>query len=232
MLSTKFKKLVMSIAAGGSIALAGTASADILFSFGFTDLDGDWDASTSVFSAIASNHDGLISGGDVTRQVDPIGTAEFDTGFFGAGTSANYEMSMTLSNITSGSADVLAGDAGFTVTDADGDIITGDIIGTWTAGMFGFMFFNGHIDNVVFSDPNGEFNGSSGGFFDTDFSPADQPYEGAIVTLSISGNGGFFDAGDFSDASTLVDAQVIPTPTALVIAGLGSVLCLTGRRRR
>jgi len=230
MIKSKINKLALSVAAGGIMALAGNASAEVLFSFGFTDLDGDWDSGTSVFTANASNAGGLITGGDVTRQVAPVGTAEFDTGFLGVGP-ADYQMNMTLSNITANSADVLAGDAGFTITDDDGETITGNITGTWTAGMFGFLYFNGAIDSVVFSNPSGTFDGPSGGSFSSDFI-ADEPYEGAIITLSISGNGGFFDAGDFDDASTLVEAQVIPAPAAMVIAGFGSVFCLARRRRR
>jgi len=141
-------------------------------------------------------------------------------------------MSMELSNITSNSADVLLGDATFTITDADGETLSGLVYGTWTPGNLDFLHFNGYISEVVFSNPNGTFDGPSGGQFLTDFSPVDPPFEGAIITLSISGNGGFFDAGDFDDASTLVHAEVIPAPAAMLIAGLGSVVCLSFRKRR
>lgn len=221
----------MFLVVGCGLFSASSASADVLFSFGFTDLDGDWDANTSVFSANANND----TGGDVTRLKDPAGSAEYASGFYGSnGTLGDYNMSMVLSNISSQGAEVQDGDGSFLITDNDGDTISGSIVGQWLPGNFGFLFFNGHLSDVVYSEVNGTFDGPSGGSFSTDYLPADPPYEGAIITLSISGNGGFFDKGSFSDSPTLVSAEVVPTPGAglVFIAGFGGISCLARRRRR
>ncbi|MFG0328930.1 MAG: hypothetical protein ACF8PN_03425 [Phycisphaerales bacterium] len=222
---------VAAIAGVAAFAVASTASADVIFSFGFTDLDGDYNAGTQTFTANASNSGDLISSGDVTRQLAPIGSAEFNAGFLGLGTSADYTMSMTLSNITATSADVLAGDASFTVTDADGDTLQGDIIGQWLAGAGGALFFNGALTNVFFTDNGGQdgmFDGPSLGAFSMDFGSL-QTFDGAIVTLSVDPTGGFF-LESFDDASTLVSAEVVPAPAAFATLGLAGLMA--GRRRR
>jgi hypothetical protein len=221
------------IATAVVIASASTASADIIFSYGFTDLDGDYNAGSSTFTAQSVDAGPLRSGGDVTRQASPIGSAEFDTGFMSLGTLANYTMSMTLSNITPTSADVLLGDASFEITDADGDTIVGDIVGVWDAGPDGWLYFDGTLVNVFLNDngaPDGTFDGPSGGAFDLDFGGEYGPFDGAIVTLSVNASGDFF-LNSFNDASTLVSAEVVPAPASLALLGLGGLFASRRRRR-
>ncbi|MFG0328931.1 MAG: PEP-CTERM sorting domain-containing protein [Phycisphaerales bacterium] len=219
--------------AGCAVAFAtGAASADIIMSFGYTDLDGDFDAGTSTFTANAVADGSLQSAGDVTRQQFPNGTAEFDTGFMALATSADFTMSMTLSNITATGADVLAGDASFLITDADGDTISGSIVGEWIAGPLGFMYFNGFLSDVVLTDngaQDGTFDGTSGGSFALDFSPSVEPFDGSIVNLSINESGLFF-TESFSNASTLVSAQIVPAPATVALLGIGGLMMI--RRRR
>ena len=220
------------LAAGSLLAATSAASADVIFTFGFTDLDGDYNAGTSMFRAKAIDNFRASSGGDVTRQAAPPGTAEFDTGFASGESSAHYEMHMRLSNITNSSADVLLGDSSFTITDEDGDTITGDIVGEWQAGNNGFMFFNGHLSNVLLTDngdQDGTFDGPSGGAFGMDFGGSNGPFEGAIVTLGMNGSGSFF-LDSFQNHATQIGADVIPAPAGLALLGVGGIFA--GRRRR
>ncbi|MFG0330283.1 MAG: PEP-CTERM sorting domain-containing protein [Phycisphaerales bacterium] len=230
-----FKLGALTVAATG-LLMAAPASADVILSFGYTDLDGDYDAASRTFTAVATDNvaAGLRSAGDVTRQVDPIGTAEFNTGFVGGATLANFVLSMTLSNVTATSADVLAGDASFTITDDDGDTIDGGIIGSWIEGPNGFLFFNGVLQDVVLTDngnQDGTFDGSSFGAFSMDFNGSNGPFDGAIVTLSINSSGEFF-LESFNNASTLVSAEIVPAPATLAMLGVGGFMAGSRRRRR
>lgn len=233
MLNRNGYKLGLAAATGALLATASAASADVIFTFGFTDLDGDYNAGSQTFTANATNFGPFQTGGDVTRIGG--GSAEYDTGFMGLGTLANYTMSMTLSNITNNSADVLFGDASFEVTDEDGDTINGDIVGEWTEGQDGFLFFNGTLLNVLLDDngdSDGTFDGPSGGAFDMDFGGenGNGPFEGAIVTLSVNPTGDFF-LRSFNNAETLVSAEVIPAPASLALLGVGGLFASRRRRR-
>lgn len=221
------------IAAGSLLAVTSAASADVIFSFGFTDLDGDFNAGTSMFRAKSIDNFRASTGGDVSRQALPPGTAEFDTGFEGGDGPENYSMHMRLSNITSTSADVLLGDSSFEIVDADGDTITGDIVGRWEAGNNGFMFFNGDLVNVVLTDngqQDGTFDGPSGGDFSMNFGGSNGPFEGAIVTLGMNGDGNFF-LDDFQNFATQIGADVIPAPAGLALLGVGGIFASRRRRR-
>jgi hypothetical protein len=204
-------------------------------SFGFTELNGSYDYGTSTFTAVAVD-DGiggrLRTAGDVTRVIAPAATADYDDGFVSLGSSADFQLTMTLSNITPTSADVLANDGSFLIIDADGDTLTGNISGTWLPGAFGFLVFNGMLTNVGLSDNgnrDGYFNGPSGGLFEIDMAPAAAPFEGAILTLTAP-VGHFFDQGGFTAADTLIEAQVLPGPAAMFMLVAGGLTTL--RRRR
>lgn len=196
--------------------LAGAAQADVVLSFGFTDLSGAYDGVSS-FTANAVADPGLSSSGDVTRLSAPGGTAEFDTGF--ASGPAGFSMDLSVSGgAESGS---------FTITDVTGNnTITGDISGDWISGGGDIVYFNGLLENVVLSGPGPNFSGTSGGF---DMGIPGQPLEGAFVTLFIATGAGFFSEA-FSGVSTQVDGVVIPAPAGVMaLAGLG---LMASRRRR
>jgi hypothetical protein len=213
----------------GLVGLAASvASADIA-SFGFTDLNGSFDHDDMVFSAVAFTGGQGSSSGDVTRFAEGGGaTAEFAPGFFGGGSLANVEIEINISNVVGSMAD---GAGSFTITDADGDIIVGEVTGQWFAGAFGFVFMNGATSSVQFLDNgvgNGSFDGPDGGSFDTT-SLADI-YFGALSILLRTPEGvGFFDTS-FTEVSTQADGLIVPTPASLALAGLG--LGVAGIRRR
>jgi len=222
--------MVQKVLCAGLVGLAASVSNADIASFGFTDLNGSFDATSMVFTAVAFTGGEGSTAGDVTRFAEGGGsTANFDSGFFGGGSLANVEIFIEVSNVLGGMAD---GAGSFVITDADGDTISGDISGTWFAGSMGFVFMNGDTTNVLFSRNsigNGNFDGPSGGSFDID-SLVDT-YFGALSLLLRTPSGvGFFNA-DFTEVSTQADGLIVPGPASLALAGLGGVLVGVRRRR-
>jgi hypothetical protein len=218
---SELARITSTIAAFG--LLVGVAQADVVLSFGFTDTSGAYDGAGS-FSASAVDAGTLRTSGDVTSLTGAGGTAEFDAGF--AGATADFTVDLSVGAIVGGSR---AGSGAFTITDADGDTITGDIDGDWLSGGGDIVFFNGFLSNVFLNDTGlgGTFDGPSSGQFDMDI--AGQPLEGAFVTLFIATGSGFFDSA-FSGVSTQVDGVVVPAPAGVMaLAGLG---LMAARRRR
>lgn len=218
-------RITSTIAAFG--LLAGAAQAEVVLTFGFTDTSGSYDTGTSTFSAVSVDTPEFSTGGDVTRLAAPGGTAEFDTGFASGGSSAAFAMSL---DVTAKMAGTAKGAGSFTITDADGDTVTGTISGDWISGGGDIVFFNGLITDVILTDVgtlDGTFDGPSSGSFGLDI--AGQPLEGALVSLFIATGSGFFDTG-FSGVSTQVDGVVIPAPAGvLALTGIG---LMAVRRRR
>lgn len=223
-MSLKYCALGAVAAAGIVGSLTSVASADVVLSFGYTDLAGSYDGAGG-FKALAATS----STGDVTRLLSPAGQADFQTGFFG-GSSADFALDLSVSSIGATTAE---GDGSFTITDANGDTITGKISGDFSTPGFGITFFNGLLTDVLVTDVSGDgtFDGSvSGTSFGIDLSPITGPLDGALVQLFINtGSTGFF-GGPFSGVSTQVAGEVIPAPASLALLGLG--LITAGRRRR
>lgn len=202
---------------------------DPIFTFGFTELDGSFTGAgggTGSFQAVASavaTGGPFDSSGDVTRVLGPKGTAEFNFGFVAGPDAADFQLHMDITDITANSA---TGSGDFTVTDANGDTITGTISGTW--GRLGSVFgnFEGLISNVMINDNSGDgtFDGPDHGSFSTDF--GSPPFNGAIIVLE---TGSWF-TSNFDDTDTQVHASVVPAPGALLLGALG--LGLVGRLQR
>ncbi|MEO1008193.1 MAG: PEP-CTERM sorting domain-containing protein [Planctomycetota bacterium] len=215
---TRFLVPAMALAAS-----AGAAQAQVILTFGFTDVNGSFSTADMTFSGDSV---GLTSG-DVTRVAAPAATALYEPGFVGGTADFSLDIDVMLSSATT--AD---GNGSFTITDADGDTITGDIDGEFTTPGFGVVFFNGLLSNVSVNDlgaVDGQFDGPSGGAFASDL-PGEAPYDGALVQLFIGDTPGFFDT-DFTGISTQVDGIIVPAPASVALIGLGAA-GLLGRRRR
>lgn len=213
------------------IAVAGFASADVIVSYSYTDLDGSFDSTSSTFTADATDMTGggsLDTGGDVSRLLGAPSTAGFESGFMAFGTFADVQISLSVFNITPDSADA---EGTVTITDLGGDTLTADVTGSWTIlNPFGFMFFSGVSSNYAFADNNdidGEFNGTGGAFDISDL--IGNLYDGA-VSLLLQNPGGF--GTDFSGVSTEGDGVLVPTPGSILIGSLGALGMIIPRRRR
>ncbi len=219
------KNVCAIIAAAAGLAVGTSANADVLLSFGYTDLSGSFDG--SAFHAVAVDNAAFSTSGDVTRLDSVGGTAAFAAGLAFGPTAASVEITI---DVTSLGGQLASGAGGFVLTDIDGDTIQGDISGTWTsAGIGGIAFFAGMLNNVTLtSNVNGTFDGTSGGAVDMEL-PGAGPYEGAFVQLFINSGGGFFDA-PFDGISVQVNGEVIPTPGSLAILSLAGLAAV--RRRR
>ncbi len=213
---------MMLFAAAGVAATATLANAQAILTFGFTDVDGSFTASDGSFSGTA----GATTSGDVTRVASPGGTAVFAPGFAGTG-SSDFSFDIMVSGIMGGSA---AGAGTFSIADLNGETLSGSIDGDFVMLGSGIIAFNGLLSDVVFGDVSGDgtFDGPTAGFFSTDL-PGTAPYDGAIVTLTVTGAAGFFD-DDFSGVSTQVSGAIVPAPASLALLGLGGLAA--ARRRR
>ena len=206
--------------AGLALCAAGATAQVVTFTY--SDVSGSYNTGTQVFNASA----GANTSGDVTRLAAPGGSAQYGTGFTTLLTSADVDLTLTLSNITATTADATGS---FTITDDNGDTLTGNIDGEFQGSGFAISF-DGLISGAVFNNNSldGTFDGPTGGSFSTDLNPIPLPLDGAIVQLFFSFNNFFVNS--FSNTPVLVDALLIPAPGAasLALAGLG----LAAKRRR
>lgn len=205
--------LVLSLVAG---ALATSAQANVIVSATYDDSSGSWDGST--FRARAVSGGGLNTSGSVARLQDPTGVAAFAPGFVAGSDAA--DLRIDLSSTPTMDPTLRDGTGTFTFTDVDGDTISGVISGTWENQGFA-IFFNGDLSNVVFSGST--FDGNTGSFL----SPVGI-FEGALTQLQLSPPASFF-TSNYDRVPTGITAQIIPTPGALALLGLGGLVA--GRRR-
>lgn len=206
------------IAAVAVVAAAGSAaSADVILTFGFNDLVGSYDGA-SQFAAVSGAGSNFTTSGDVTSFVGAGGTANYLPGFASGSVSVMIDVTGKVGNVANGSGS-------FSIVDADGDVLSGDINGTWNTPGFGVYFFDGLLTNVQFSNSASTFDGPSGGSFDT-FAGS---FEGALVQLFTAGSNGFFDNA-WRDVAVLVNGNIVPAPGAAALAGLAGLVGL--RRRR
>jgi uncharacterized protein (TIGR03382 family) len=217
------KSMIASAAVAAGLFMTAGASAQIV-SATYFDLSGNWNG--SLFTANAAATAGLMSSGSVARLVSPTGTADFEPGFVAGANPADFNLSLTFVPAGPGLG---TGAGTFSIVDADGSSITGNISGLWiddSANNPGQVFFNGALSNVVFVGAT--FDGTLAGSFGTVFGGT-PPYDGAITQLFLSPPGNFF-ATAFADVNTGVTMQILPAPGAMALLGLGG-LAMARRRR-
>jgi hypothetical protein len=227
------------LAAIAGLAAAAPALANPIVTFGYNNLSASYTGNTSggTFAARAANTAGLRTAGDVTRNVTPEGTARFDAGFFGAGNSADFNISLNVSNITNPVPGVLFladGNGTLTIADANGDTITATVSGFFirdtTNANPNTTFFNGVLDAVAFNNVSGDglFNGTDGGSWSLFGAGA---YTGNVIELVTPNVAGYeFFNVPFEAQNSSINGEIVPTPGALALIGLGGLVA--ARRRR
>jgi hypothetical protein len=211
------------------VVVAGAAAATVaspdpaVLSYTYSDLNGSFDLSASQFTAVAD----ASTSGDVTRLDGPTDeVAEFDADFVSGPDLSNAVFTIDVSNIGLFTAD---GVGTFELTDTNGDLITGDMTGSWFRDLGGNIFYQGTIANAGTTDVSGDmlFNGSTQGSFSTVFSSS--PLDGAIVVLAFDPAPAFF-TEDFDNIATLISARLVPTPGTAGLLAIGGLAA--ARRRR
>lgn len=206
--------LVSAMAVSPMVAEAGP-----ILTFGFTDLDTDYNLGTGAFTAVSDS----TTNGEVSRVVSPVGTATYNADFTGG--IAAVDFALTISNVTANSAD---GIGSVSIWGLDGDTITADLEGSWVR-MAGFGFFTGTVSNLYLNElGDGVFEGPTGGGFSMDFDAyVQEPYAGMIQFLGLTG--GWFDAS-YDNLNIGTQASILPEPASCLLLGVG--LVAVGRRAR
>ena len=201
----KTKYIVLAVAL---CVIAAPARAS-LFDFHFGSLNSSFDGS----SGFSTGVNPLLTSGSVTRQRVPQAVANFLAGQWGLG--GNFGLSMTITNITASSAD---GSGSFAIVDTTGDIISGNLSGTWSRVNVSNVF-SGVLTGVTFANNSGDGNfdghlGSASMSF-----PQPIPWHGSLIQLSTTGT--WFSQGAYTTTAGSVDASVVPVPGAVLLGMLG-----------
>jgi hypothetical protein len=213
----------LAVSTATTIARAGGTPVPVL-EFTEHNLAGNYNA-TAGFTAFGR----AGSFAEVTRFLPSSVTADFVTppGMSPTGGGGLGGFSLSLSVLGSGPTRTGAGT--FTCYDVTGaDTITGSISGTWSYfAATDQIHFDGALSGVTDSGTN--FVGNLGAF---PLAGLPLPANGALVSLTTAGTGGFFNTA-FQGATTGADGQlvVVPLPpggAALLAAGVA----LACRRRR
>jgi hypothetical protein len=221
------RKLHVTLAIAAGLVGASAASADsTILTFGFTDLAGQFNLGTGLFSALGVDQgvgQPLRSQGDVTRLIAPPGTATYQTGQ----ANGRVDVELAVSGIVGPTAN---GVGTIDIRDANNDVLHASVNGQFIQNGPA-VFFNGTLTNVAFVNVSGDgtFDGPGGGSIPLSFSPAPPPFTGALVQLYIGSAGAFF-TQSFQNISTQISGAIVPAPASLGLLGVG--LLAAGRRRR
>jgi hypothetical protein len=217
-----------------SLFLGATPAMATMFDFHFGSLTTSWDGTSSFTTSVNPS----TTSGSVQRLRVPTATAQFlnDTllpGVYGwTAQGGNFSLSMSITGITGTdpSSYSAIGIGSWAITDTNGDIISGNVSGTWsrpndpvTGLPSASNNFAGVLSNVSFANNTGDGN------FDGHLGSASMsypqviPWRGSLIQLSTTG--GWFSAGAYTTDSGSVDASVVPVPGAVLlgIIGLGAV---------
>jgi len=149
----------------------------------------------------------------------PIETVEVGLGIL---TTGDFSLTMAIDNIDN-TAQTATGTGAFTITDIDGDTITGNMSGNW-ALIGGYTTFSGDMANVQWTTDDGFFNGDDGSddaavALDLITSP---PWEGQVVGLTIDSVPAWmlYTSWPSAKPGSAVGA-IVPTPAAVLLGILG-----------
>jgi hypothetical protein len=206
------KKLILVLCV--SLFSGATPAMATMFDFHFGSLGSSYDGAGAFTASVQPT----LTSGSVTRLASPTGVANFLAGQWAAG--GNFSVAMTLSNITASSADATGS---FAITDTNGDVISGNLTGTWSSLGGTSNYFAGTLGPVSFADnsTDGNFDGHSGSASMSFLQPA--PWRGTLIMLSTTTT--WFADGAYTSRSGSADASVVPVPGAVLlgILGLGAV---------
>ena len=211
---------------GGVMAammMSGTASGEVVASFGYTDLTGDYNSATNLFRVAGRS----ISTGDFTRVGD--GTALFNDGVLSGNGTPSFFLEMSVMNIDN-VALTADGSGSIRIIDANGDEFRGTFSGNWQGTGLGFTFASSTGVDFEFDSTNGDgtFDGSSSGSF-TNFADGEL-FTGAVSLLFLQETPTNFFQSSFRVTNTQADGIIIPAPAAsLALVGMG---LMASRRRR
>jgi hypothetical protein len=225
----------------GLAAASTSASASVLYSWAFNNLNGSFARNTGPSSAsllgtfTASASAGTLqSSGNLSRNVSPLTQATFRPGFLTLDAGANVQLIVTVENPFAGSA---SGTGTLVISDSSitTDTISANFTGTWSVFPGGGVFFNASSVSYTIANPSGDsrFNGSEGTSADlTGF--IDRSLSGALnqLFLDISAPSTVAQAfgASFQNVATTATGQIIPAPGAVALLGLGGLVA--ARRRR
>ena len=225
----KTKLIILSIAA---LCLSAAPAQADLFRFSFDDLKTAYSGTTFTFTADKTTGP-LGTTGSVTRYAPLSGKALFNwtlpanidpldaRGILAI--KGDFQLTMTLSNITATTADAVGSFIIWDVSDNNpltpADTIFGDLAGVWTQSAQSALTFDGLLSGVGYTDPTpGNFDGHSGAI---DFAVAGSPPPWVGTILQITATAPWFTVGDFDVTGGSLDATIVPVPGAVLLGILG-----------
>jgi len=161
----------------------------------------------------------------LTRDVAPVETVNLFPWKSGLGLGA-LSLWMDLDNITATTATAMGQ---FTITDVDGDTLTGNLTGDW-ALIGNYPSFSGEMSGIQWTTDDGFFNGNDGSddsSMPLDFA-SDPPWTGSIMELTTGHTSWFTYPWEEPYAVKRgggIEGVVVPIPAAILlgILGLGAV---------
>jgi len=205
------------------VALLTAPAFGTIFVFNFADLDTNWNDTTSTFTTTVDTVDDSTAStsGSLTGTASPSAgdKAEFNTGAWVG--SEGFASSMAISAVSGSTAGSTALGVGtFSLTDVTGDVVSGNLSGTWTKQIGSLSTFSGSLSNVAWANTSGDntFDGHSGDAVSMLFG-SPMPWSGYLIQLNVSGPW-FSEIGGVGRVAS-IDAGVIPAPGAALLGMIG-----------